>query len=332
MGGLRALGVPAFGSEFESWSDCVLPLESDLIHWLKQNLPASPRLKIGIGDDAALLAGFSAGEVVLTTDTVTDRVDFILSEINPRQAGHKALGVNLSDLAAMAARPVAVLVSLVLPKHNAYELAIELFRGMLPLAERFETIIAGGDINTWDGPLAITITAVGEPTEDGLLKRSGAQLGDVLLVTGELGGSILGRHLAVEPRVNEALLLNERYQLNAGLDISDGLSLDASRLAAESGVGIALDLDSIPLAEAAHKLSRQDGRSALEHALADGEDFELLLTVSAEEAERICSDRLLTIPITRIGQVIAEPGLWQLSPEGEKMPLDVEGFQHESNQ
>ena len=332
MGALRTLGLPLSIYPFGPWSNCAVPLESEIVGWLRENLAISPRLKIGVGDDAALLTGFEGGEVVLTTDTVTDQVDFILSDIDPRQAGHKAMGVNLSDLAAMAASPVAALVSLVLPMHNAYHLALEIFRGMLPLAERYDTVIAGGDINTWDGPLAISITAIGEPTKHGMLTRSGAQPDDVLMVTGELGGSILGRHLDVHPRVEEALLLKERYELNAGLDISDGLSLDASRLAAESNVGILLDLDAIPVAQAARELSKQDGRPPVEHALADGEDFELLLAVSLEDANRIEADRPLPIPVTRIGQVISEPGMWQLSADSEKLPLEVEGFRHEGDQ
>jgi thiamine-monophosphate kinase len=308
-------------------------LESELLAWLRENLPASPRLAVGFGDDAAVLAELDQGRVVVTTDMLTDGVDFHLDQIDPRQAGHKALGANLSDLAAMAARPVAAFVSLVLPrkgagKRSALELAIELYRGMLPLAERFEAVIAGGDTNSWDGPLAISVTALGETTSRGPLTRSGAQLGDQLLVTGQLGGSILGRHLEVEPRVREALLLNERYELHAGIDISDGLGLDASRLAEASGVGAALTLDAVPLAEAARRLSDQDGRPALEHALSDGEDFELLLAVPAGDAERMLREQPVDVPLTRIGEMIAEKGLWQIDAAGSRLPLAPEGFQH----
>lgn len=309
-----------------------MSLENDLIRWLKENLPTSPRLQIGLGDDAACLAGFDASRIVVTTDTVTDQVDFILAEIDPQQAGHKALAVNLSDLAAMAARPVAVFVSLVLPEENSLDLACALYQGMLPLAEKFDVVIAGGDTNTWDGPLAVTITAIGEPTEQELLTRSGAQIGDWLLVTGELGGSILGRHLAVEPRVAEALLLNERYTLHAGMDISDGLSLDASRMAAESGVGIELEFDAIPVSQAAKELSQRDGKSPSEHALADGEDFELLLAVSPDEAKEILSDQPLQVPVSRIGKVIAQPGLWKLTSGDSREPLSPAGFQHGGEQ
>ena len=159
-------------------------MELELVRWLTENLPAHPLLRIGIGDDAAVLRWPTDGDLVVTTDAVTDEVDFILAETDPRLVGHKALGVNLSDLAAMAAEPVAAVVSLVLPRkgcggRDAKELAIELYRGMLPLAEQFNVAIAGGDTNSWDGPLAISITAFGRVTERGPLTRSGAKPGDL---------------------------------------------------------------------------------------------------------------------------------------------------------
>ncbi len=309
-----------------------MTVESELLAWLREHLPSSPRLAVGLGDDAAVLAPFDQARAVVTTDMLTDGVDFILSEIDPRQAGHKALGANLSDLAAMAARPVAAFVSLVLPRQgsgklSATELAIELYRGMLPLAEQLETVIAGGDTNTWDGPLAISITAIGETTEQGPLTRSGACVGDHLLVTGQLGGSILDRHLAVEPRVREALLLHDRFELHAGIDISDGLSLDASRLAEASGVGVMIDPKAIPISDAARRLNERDGRSPFEHAWSDGEDFELLLAVPADAAEAMIQEQPLDVPLTRIGGMIEPAGLWLKTEDG-PTSAQPEGFQH----
>jgi len=312
-------------------------LENELISWLQKNLPPSPRLLVGLGDDAAVLSGFDQSQLVVTTDLLTDQVDFVLDDVDPRQVGHKALAVNLSDLAAMAARPVAAFVSLVLPRsgcanRSAGELAVELYRGMLPLAERHGVTIAGGDTNSWNAPLAISITAIGETTPHGPLTRAGAQVGDQLLVTGKLGGSILGRHLEVEPRVDEALLLHERYELHAGIDISDGLALDTSRLAEASHVGTLLDLSAIPIAGAARELSKRDSTSALKHALTDGEDFELVLALPPNEATRLVRDQPLSIPLTIIGQIIAEPGLWQLNADGERAPLAATGYQHRGNE
>jgi thiamine-monophosphate kinase len=308
-------------------------VELELVRWLTDNLPAHPLLRIGIGDDAAVLRWPAGDDLVVTTDAVTDEVDFILAETDPRLVGHKSLGVNLSDLAAMAAEPVAAVVSLILPRKgcgglHAKGLAIELYYGMLPLAEQFNIAIAGGDTNSWDGPLAISITAFGRVTERGPLLRSGAKAGDAVLVTGALGGSILGRHLQVEPRVGEALLLNERYELSAGMDISDGLALDTSRLAAASGCGVALRLDQIPISADAVKLSACDRATPLEHALGDGEDFELLLTASPEAAERIVREQPLGVPVALIGECVAEPGLWEFGADNQLTPLDASGYRH----
>jgi thiamine-monophosphate kinase len=308
-------------------------MEQELVNWLEANLPASEHLRLGIGDDAAVLRWADGREMVVTTDAITDQVDFILRDVEPALVGRKALGVNLSDLAAMAAEPIAVVVSLVLPRggegpRGALQLATELYRGMLPLAETFNMAIAGGDTNTWDGPLVISITAIGRATIRGPLTRSGARPGDRLLVTGRLGGSILGRHLLVEPRIREALLLHERYKLRAGMDISDGLALDASRLAAASGCGVALRLATIPVSADAERIASSSGRSALEHALGDGEDFELLLAAAADVAEQLVRDQPLAVPITQIGECVAAPGLWQVDQAGTLTPLAATGFQH----
>jgi thiamine-monophosphate kinase len=257
-------------------------------------------------------------------------VDFILAECDPRRVGRKALAVNLSDLAAMAALPISAVVSLALPRDGALELAQRLYEGLLPLAEEFDLAIAGGDTNTWEGPLVVSITALGEPAAGGCLTRSGAKPGDEILVTGALGGSILGRHLDFHPRVREAIELHNRYRLHAATDISDGLSLDLSHICEESGCGALLELEAIPLHEDAHRLARDrtDGASALEHALSDGEDFELVLAAPPAETQRMLNEQPLGVPLTRIGRYVAEPGLFALEADGSRRPLTPRGFRH----
>jgi thiamine-monophosphate kinase len=303
-------------------------MERIFLDWLAKHLPPSPHLRLGVGDDAAVVRWDEGRDLVVTTDAITDKVDFRLAHVEPEQIGHKALGVNLSDLAAMAAEPVAAVVSLVLPREGALELAVGLYRGMLPLAEKFQLAIAGGDTNTWEGPLAISVTAMGRTTERGPLTRSGARPGDVLMVTGALGGSILGRHLAVEPRVGEALVLHQAYELHAGMDVSDGLALDASRLAAASGCGVAIELATIPISADARRLAASTGRTPLDHALGDGEDFELLLAVPADAAAAILRDQPLEIPVTAIGRFVETPGLWEESGEGVLTELEAAGYEH----
>jgi thiamine-monophosphate kinase len=306
-------------------------MEAELIDWLGRHLPSHRDLTVGIGDDAAVLRWGAGPGCVVTVDVVMDGVDFHLAEVAVGRIGHKALAVNLSDLAAMAARPRAVVVGLVLPRQGGLQLAKELYAGMLPLTGRYDVALAGGDINSWDGPLVVSVTAIGEVTPHGSLRRSGAQPGDAVVVTGSLGGSRLGKHLDFEPRVNEALLLAERYKLHAGIDISDGLSLDLSRLCEASGCGAIVDLARVPVDLDAAEWARQlaDGSTALDHALADGEDFELLLTLPPDEAARLLADQPLDIPITQIGEIVAERGLWQRDADGIVAPLPPRGFLHE---
>jgi thiamine-monophosphate kinase len=319
-------------------------VESDFIAWLRGRVPSHPQLLLGPGDDAAILQ-LGGGQSVVTVDLLTDGVDFELAKIDARRAGRKALAVSLSDLAAMAAKPVAAVVAVALPRHDGLRLAKELFEGMASLAARFQTAIAGGDTNSWDGPLVISVTAIGEVTPRGPLLRSGAKPGDRIIVTGEFGGSILGKHLDFDPRVEEALLLNERYSLHAGMDCSDGLSLDLSRMAAESRCGAALDLARIPIAHAAkekgsgvifdnskdlsHSGRGENDSRPLRHALSDGEDFELILAVPPDDAARMIAEQPLAgLRLTDIGQFIAQPGLWETMTDGQRRPLPPRGFEH----
>lgn len=305
-------------------------METEFLEWLRDRLLPHPCLRLGVGDDAAVLDLGSRRDCVVTVDMVTEGVDFLLADTSLARIGRKALAVNLSDIAAMAARPLAAVVALALPRARALDMAIGVYQGLLPLAERYQMAIAGGDTNTWDGPLAIAITAIGQITERGVLRRNGARPGDAIVVSGSFGGSILAKHFDFEPRVNEALVLHERYELHAGMDVSDGLSLDLSRLAAASGCGAVLDMEKIPISAAADDLAhlRNDGVSSLEHALSDGEDFELLLAVPRNEAERLAADRSLDLELTIVGEFISEPGLWQRGPDGHRAPLSPRGYLH----
>jgi len=305
-------------------------MESAFLAWLRQRLPADVRLRLGPGDDAAVLRLGDGAECVATVDVLTDRVDFDLRRDDPRRVGRKALAVNLSDLAAMAARPTAALIGLVLPREGGLRLAQELYEGLLPLADEFGVAIAGGDTNAWDGPLAVSITLLGETTSRGPLVRSGARAGDRILVTGAFGGSILGRHFDFQPRVAEALLLHARYELHAGIDVSDGLSLDLGRLCDESDCGAVLQAAHVPVHADALRLAaeRDDGRSSLEHALSDGEDFELILAVPPVAAAQLLAERPLSVSLTDIGEFVAERGLWMEDAAGRR-PLARRGWEHD---
>ncbi|MBI2823666.1 MAG: thiamine-monophosphate kinase [Planctomycetia bacterium] len=305
-------------------------MESEFISWLRERLPSHRRLELGIGDDAALVRLGERQGTLVTVDVLTDGVDFRLAQVDPRRVGRKALAVSLSDIAAMAGRPLAAVLGAVLPRESGLCLAKEICEGMIPLAERYDVALAGGDTNTWDGPLVLSVTVLGEPTERGPLRRDGARPGDAILVTGNFGGSILGHHLDFWPRLDEALALHKRYELHAGIDVSDGLSLDLSRIAAASGCGAVVDVHAVPIAEAARQLARQSGGrlTALDHALADGEDFELILAVPPAAAEQMLADQPVDVPLTMIGQFTSEPGLWQKDSSGRKLPLPARGYEH----
>ena len=305
-------------------------MENDLVRWLHSYARGHKRLVLGLGDDAAVLELAAGQHLVATTDMLMDGVDFRVGEHRATDIGYKALAVNLSDLAAMAARPLAALVSLALPRQGGEALAKDLYDGMAPLLLAHDMALAGGDTNSWDGPLVISVTALGHVSPGKEWRRSGARPGDAIVVTGRFGGSLLGRHLAPEPRVEEALWLVENAEVHAAIDVSDGLSLDLSRVAEESKCGAVLELDTIPIAQAARELATREPLpgTALDHALSDGEDFELILAMPAEEAERLVRLQPFETPLSIVGRFVQQPGLWASDPSGKLQPLAARGWEH----
>ncbi len=316
--------------------------EFAFIDWLRRRTPPAERVSLGPGDDTAVLRWPAAADCLVTTDMLLEGSCFRLAppSIPPqsgggveggapgagtaRQVGRKAMAVNLSDIAAMAGVPLAAVVSVGLPRKGGRALAEELYLGLREMADAFDTAIIGGDTNSWDGPLVINVTLLGEATPRGAVRRAGARPGDVLLVTGPLGGSLLGKHFDFTPRVREALALHAAVALHAMIDISDGLAADVAHLCTESGCGAVLRADAIPIADAARAMN--DGRSPLEHALSDGEDFELVFAASPADAEAL----LRAPPVAGLhvlGECVAETGLW-LEEAGRRRPLPPMGYVH----
>ena len=303
--------------------------EFGLIAWIRERSKAGGRVALGIGDDCASIRFTPGAEVLVTTDMLMDGRHFRLGEASPAEVGYKTLAVNLSDIAAMAGVPVAAFVAVALPRDCAVDLAKGLHSGMAPLAEAFGVTLAGGDTNAWDGPLVVTVTLLGETTPRGAVRRSGARPGDAVLVTGPLGGSLLGRHLRPTPRVAEALALAEATSIHAMIDISDGLTSDLGHVLEESGhLGATLDANSIPIHVDAQESSRLDGRAAIDHALNDGEDFELCLTLSPNEANRLLADPPRGVALFRVGTIDPEPGLRLRQTDGTIVTLAAKGFDH----
>jgi thiamine-monophosphate kinase len=293
-------------------------MEFSFVEWLRRRVPGRDDLVVGLGDDAGVLRWPADTDCAVTVDVLMDQVDFDLRSIDPRRAGRKALAVNLSDLAAMAARPTAAVIGLVLPIRGGERLGHALYEGMLPLAEQFDVAVMGGDVNSWDGPLVISVTLLGTAPLAGVWKRSGAKPGDWIVVTGQFGGSILGHHLDFEPRVREALALAARYPVRV------------ARVAQASSCGYVLRQEAIPISPAAHQLTNRenDSATALEHALQDGEDFELALALAPEDAERLLTDRPLRVQLTHIGEFTGDGKFWLEHRDGTREALTPAGFEH----
>lgn len=280
----------------------------------------------GIGDDAAVLRYTGDKYLLLTCDMLIEGVDFGLSA-GPEAIGHKALACSLSDIAAMGGLPKYALISLGLPEKKVGRFIPPLragawfldgfYRGANKLARQFKTNIVGGDLSS-SPRIVVDVSVVGTVKKKKLVLRSGAKPGDVIFVSGPLGGSIYGRHLKFIPRIKEANYLVSNYRINAMMDISDGLSLDLYRLCSASRTGAVIYEDSVPLS--------CDTKS-LDEALNMGEDFELLFTSPPEEAWRLMKHRGKIF--TAIGEMRERKyGIWLITKEGKEKPLESRGYQH----
>ena len=296
------------------------------IDWLRRRTPADPRVLIGPGDDCAAVRFAPDAPVLITTDMLLDGSCFVLAEAGPRRVGRKAMAVNLSDVAAMAGRPVAAVVSVGLPRTGGRALAEELYLGLREVADAFDTALVGGDTNSWDGPLTISVTLFGEATGRGPVRRDGAKVGDWLFVTGPLGGSIRGKHLDFTPRVREAQRLHELVELHAMIDISDGLAADLHHVLTASGCGAVLRAEAIPVTAEARSMG--DGQSPLEHALGDGEDYELVFAVSPADGRRLLDEQPVPgVTLAHVGECVAD-GYW-LEEAGARRTLEPRGYVHQ---
>lgn len=300
-------------------------MEHAFIAWLKRRAGQSSKVTLGIGDDAAVLPS-DPSDWVVTTDSLCEGSHFRVAECGPRAVGRKLAAVNLSDLASMAATPHSFFLSLCLPRSHAASYATEIAEGVLAWADRFDVALAGGDTNVWDGPLVVHLTALGLAPEGGCWTRRGARAGDVIVVSGHLGGSLAGKHLDFTPRVDLARALRARLPVHAATDISDGFGVDLLSITSASGLGAEVELDRIPISEAARAAAGQSGRSALDHALGDGEDFELLMAIPQSALGQLPSE-IDGVPLTPVGRFVSRTGLWRR--EGGKVhQLPASGYVH----
>ena len=305
------------GRPFGSTLLTVMAGEFEFIEWLRAQQKPGDFVAVPPGDDLAVLNWAGADLLLVGADQVLDRVHFDSSVHSPREIGRKAMNRNLSDCAAMACLPAAAVATAALPRGLGIEYAQELHRGMCEAAAPFDCPIVGGDTGTWDGRLALSVTIFGKSAGVKPILRSGARAGDGIYVTGPLGGSILGRHMTFEPRIEIARKLASLGSVSAMIDVSDGLSRDLGHICRASGVGALVMAGLVPIHEDTIHM-RREGRSPLEHALHDGEDYELIFT--GQPAFYFAS--------TRIGTIIDEPGVWLQSAEGLRQRLGTEGWEH----
>lgn len=280
--------------------------------------------RVPFGDD---MAAIPASDFLWTTDMLMDGVDFDLDSQPRRAIGRKAMAVNLSDCAAMGVQPLAALCAVALDDRLSMADAEEILVGVIEMARQFDCPLVGGDTNSWAQPtvLAITIAARPKPGTKPVT-RGGGRPGDLLFVSGPLGGSILGRHLSFTPRVEFGLALNRELPVHAMIDISDGLAVDLGHIADASGCGA--ELDEVRLRAAIHPdavtLSGTSGKTPLEHALSDGEDFELLFALPPD----VETAGELKQGMIQIGRLTGQPGIVVRSADGSRRELPRMGWEH----
>ena len=320
-------------SAWKRFFSYIVAMEQEFIAWLEKRIAkssSSPEVILGVGDDGAILKG-SLSKQVMVADTIVEDVHFELPQHRLTDIGHKALAINLSDIAAMGARGESALICFALPRSFSLEDTQELFGGILTSAQRYGVAVIGGDTTCHDGPLVVSVSASGRIFDSATCpegwRMDGAKVDDLLIVTGPLGGSILGHHLRFEPRLDIAAAIQSRTIVNAATDLSDSLTVDLAHVIRKSGVGAVLDCDQVPVSDAAVELSGQTGKTPLHHAFTDGEDFELLLSMTADDYERLQSDASFDISLTVIGRCVSEhPGHITDTKSGNV--IAIKGYEH----
>jgi len=306
--------------------------EFELIARLTRNLPTNASTVVGPGDDCAVLdLGLPDRWFLFKTDAVVEGVHFHKSA-TPERIGHKALARCLSDVAAMAGTPTHALVTLALPPGFDLAFVEGLYAGMRALAARHHVALVGGETTADPEHIWLSLAVLGTVTPGKCPLRSGAKAGDALFVTGELGGSIAGKHLDFEPRLVEARWLVQHYPIHAMIDLSDGLAGDLRHVLNASGVGAELRAGSLPISRAARHAARASAtaKPPLVAALTDGEDYELLFTVASRDAVPLLDAWKRTFPsvkLTCVGKITAAPGLTLIDKKGRRS-LTADGYVH----
>jgi len=290
--------------------------EFGLIKRIQKFIKTDASVIKGLGDDCAVLSFDKNRYQLFTCDMLVENTDFTLQD-NPYLIGRKAIAVSISDIAACAGLPRYCLVSIGISKNTPLEFIDKLIKGMVNVAGKYNINIVGGDLSC-ARQFTINVSVLGLVEKKNLVLRSGAKIGDIIFVTGRLGGSILGKHLEFTPRLKEARFLVRNFKVNSLIDISDGLASDLGHILEQSSVGAIIYADLIPLAKEAQ---------GLKDALYMGEDFELLFTLSRQEAKKLLLKKLTDFhAIGEIRQKIY--GLKLVDKQGREKIIKPQGFRH----
>jgi thiamine-monophosphate kinase len=330
-----------------------MPVESEIISRIKRRARAHDQVRVGIGDDAAVINTGGATDLIACSDLMVEGVHFRSEWGEPRLIGHKALAVTLSDVAAMGGAARFAMISIALPRRLSPGLIEEIFQGLFDLADACEVAVIGGDTSGSRDSLFIDTSVIGECAAGRAVTRRGARAGDILYITGSLGASMLGlqlleqgvrlkdcgnnlaclraltKHLAPEPRLKEGRAIGEMNIATAMIDISDGLSTDLWHILDESGCGAIIHAGAIPIDESVRSMAASATKiDPLRLALNGGEEYELLFTSRPDDRSRVEGiASSLGVSITEIGEIVAGTGL-HLERDGVLEPAPPSGYEH----
>ena len=300
--------------------------ETELIQRLTQNLPADSSVLTGPGDDCAVL-DWSGSKLLFKTDAIVEGIHFE-RDTPPKTIGRKALARALSDIAAMSGTPTHALITLGVHAEMEPSLIEAVYQGLRDCAREHHVNIVGGETTSLS-QLTLSISLIGRASKP--ILRTGSAVGDAIFVSGELGGSLAGHHLNFTPRLKEARWLSDQDIVHAMIDLSDGLATDLRHLLSDQ-TGAELLTRALPIRRAAKERARDNpsGKTALLAALTDGEDYELLFTVSSKDAVPLLDGWKSAFPETPlhcIGKITDQPGIALRDDKGVK-PLTLHGYDH----
>ncbi len=316
----------------------------------KDSLPSPSNVLRSVGDDAAVFRLNKDKVILLTTDLLIENIHFLRNTITPEDLGYKAIAVNLSDIAAMGAKPEHAFISIGIPGNTEIEYLDKLYAGMKGLLKKYNVNILGGDTSVSESDLVISITITGSAYPDKILYRNTARPGDKIFSTGFLGNSKAGLHYILNksehedkdspelikahlrpcPYVKEGMFLAGLKGVRAAIDISDGLSSDIGHIAEKSSAGFTLYADTIPVSKALLKFCERFGFDPVDYAVSGGEDYVLVFTADPEYADSIANEyeKKFRARLHLIGEITSSPQRILKSANGDTRVIQSAGWDH----